>query len=119
MASSSLTIPVEGMRGCLLIGEVNVLWLRSWGWGGVVRMELWIEQSLRSAKAAPTTNASPCAELGGRSTTLIAHFLANWKAYTTIVSPGRVMSYDSYSLLESGMVKRCPFENLRVKVPFS
>jgi len=36
-----------------------------------------------------------------------------------MVEPGRVMSYDSYSLVESKKVRRCPFENVRVKVPLS
>src|SRR5437762_3453871 len=36
-----------------------------------------------------------------------------------MVWPGRVMSYDSYSLNESTIVRRCPFENVRARVPFS
>jgi signal transduction histidine kinase len=36
-----------------------------------------------------------------------------------MVWPGRVMSYDSYFSLESNIVRRCPFEKLKVNVPFA
>src|SRR5258708_14274538 len=36
-----------------------------------------------------------------------------------MVWPGPVMSCDSYSLNEFTIVRRCPFENVRARVPFS